>query len=179
VGLFYAVFAAGNFLGPVLLGKLFDTVGRKPMIAGTYLISGVMLIGVALMIGACNPNSCENQFSDWTLTLALGATFFFASAGASSAYLTVSEIFPMEVRALAIAFFYAVGTAIGGITGPQVFERLGQDSTDGLQLAYLIGAGVMIAGGIVELILGVRAEGRQLEDIAKPITAEEADAEEE
>ncbi|HEY8467245.1 MAG TPA: MFS transporter [Solirubrobacterales bacterium] len=178
VGLFYAVFAAGNFLGPVVLGKLFDTVGRKPMIAGTYLISGVMLIGVALMIGACDPSSCEGQWSDWTLTLALGATFFFASAGASSAYLTVSEIFPMEVRALAIAFFYAVGTAIGGITGPQVFERLGQDSTGGLQTAYLIGAAVMIAGGIVELILGVRAEQRQLEDIAKPITAEEAEGEE-
>jgi MFS family permease len=177
VGLFYAVFAAGNFLGPLLLGRLFDTVGRKPMIAGTYLVSAVMLVGVALMIGACDPKSCESQFSDWTLTLALAATFFFASAGASAAYLTVSEIFPMEVRALAIAFFYAIGTAIGGITGPQVFEKLGAEGTSELQLAYLIGAAVMAVGGIVELFLGVRAEQEQLEDIAKPISVEEAERE--
>ena len=178
VGLFYAVFAAGNFLGPLLLGRLFDTVGRKPMIAGTYLLSAIMLVGVAFLIGSCDPKSCESQFSDWTLTLALAATFFFASAGASAAYLTVSEIFPMEVRALAIAFFYAIGTAIGGITGPQVFEKLGSEGTSELQIAYLIGAGVMAIGGIVELFLGVRAEQEQLEDIAKPISVEEAEREE-
>jgi MFS family permease len=178
VGLFYAVFAAGNFLGPLLLGRLFDTVGRKPMIAGTYLLSAIMLVGVAVLIGGCDPTNCEGQFSDWTLTLALAATFFFASAGASAAYLTVSEIFPMEVRALAIAFFYAIGTAIGGITGPQVFEKLGSEGTSELQLAYLIGAGVMAIGGVVELFLGVRAEQEQLEDIAKPISVEEAEREE-
>ncbi len=178
VGLFYAVFAAGNFLGPLLLGRLFDTVGRKPMIAGTYLLSAIMLVGVSILIGACDPKSCESQFSDWTLTLALAATFFFASAGASAAYLTVSEIFPMEVRALAIAFFYAIGTAIGGITGPQVFEKLGSEGTSELQIAYLIGAGVMAIGGIVELFLGVRAEQEQLEDIAKPISVEDAEREE-
>src|SRR4051794_8080253 len=175
VGLFYAVFAAGNFMGPLILGRLFDTVGRKPMIAGTYLLSAAMLVGVALLFGSCDPKSCEGQFSDWTLTLALAATFFFASAGASSAYLTVSEVFPMEMRALAIAFFYAIGTAIGGITGPQVFQKLGESNTSGVVTAYLIGAAVMAVGGIVELFLGVRAEQRRLEDIAKPITAEEAE----
>ncbi len=177
VGLFYAVFAAGNFLGPLVLGRLFDTVGRKPMIAGTYLISAVMLVGVAVLFSGCEQKTCEGQFSDWGVTLALAATFFFASAGASAAYLTVSEVFPMEIRALAIAFFYAVGTAIGGITGPQVFERLGSTDTSGVVTAYIIGAAVMAIGGIVEIFLGVRAEQRQLEDIAKPITAEEAERE--
>ena len=169
VGLFYAVFAAGNFLGPLLLGRLFDTVGRRPMIAGTYLISAVMLVGVGLGFNG-------ETFSDWGLTLALAATFFFASAGASAAYLTVSEIFPMEIRALAIAFFYAIGTAIGGITGPLVFQKLGESGDVGqVMIAYFIGAAVMAVGGIVELILGVRAEQQPLENIAKPITAEEAE----
>jgi MFS family permease len=177
VGLFYAVFAAGNFMGPLLLGRLFDTVGRKPMIAGTYLLSALMLGGVAVLFGGCAPTSCQGQFSSWELTLALAGTFFFASAGASSAYLTVSEVFPMEIRALAIAFFYAIGTAIGGITGPQVFEHLGSADTNGVVTAYIIGAAVMAVGGIVELFLGVRAEQRKLEDIAKPITAEEAERE--
>jgi MFS family permease len=177
VGLFYAVFAAGNFMGPLLLGRLFDTVGRRPMIAGTYLLSALMLGGVAVLFGGCAPTSCQGQFTDWELTLALAGTFFFASAGASSAYLTVSEVFPMEIRALAIAFFYAIGTAIGGITGPQVFEHLGSANTSGVVTAYLIGAAVMAVGGIVELLLGVRAEQRRLEDIAKPITAEEVERE--
>jgi MFS family permease len=172
VGLFYAVFAAGNFLGPLLLGRLFDTVGRRPMIAGTYLISAAMLVVVGVLFNG-------EQFSDWGLTLALGATFFFASAGASSAYLTVSEIFPMEIRALAIAFFYAIGTAIGGITGPLVFEKLGESGdVSQVMVAYLIGAAVMAVGGIAELFLGVRAEQKPLENIAKPITAREAEEEE-
>ncbi|MFL5870229.1 MAG: MFS transporter [Solirubrobacterales bacterium] len=169
VGIFYAVFAAGNFLGPLLLGRLFDTVGRRPMIAGTYLVSAVMLVGVAVLFNG-------NTFSDWGLTLALAATFFFASAGASSAYLTVSEIFPMEIRALAIAFFYAIGTAIGGITGPLVFQKLGESGDVGqVMIAYLIGAAVMAVGGIAELFLGIRAERQPLENIAKPITAREAE----
>jgi MFS family permease len=169
VGLFYAVWAAGNFLGPLVLGRLFDTVGRRPMISGCYLLSGAMLAAIGLGFNG-------EVFSDWGLTLALGATFFFASAGASSAYLTVSEIFPMEIRALAIAFFYAIGTAIGGITGPLVFEKLGESGDVGqVMIAYLIGAVVMVAGGIVELALGVRAEQRSLEDIAKPLTAREAE----
>ncbi len=169
VGLFYAVFAAGNFLGPLLLGRLFDTVGRRPMIAGTYLISAAMLVVVGVGFNG-------EVFSDWGLTLALAATFFFASAGASSAYLTVSEVFPMEIRALAIAFFYAIGTAIGGITGPLVFQKLGESGDVGqVMIAYFIGAAVMAVGGIVEIFLGVRAEGKPLENIAKPITAREAE----
>jgi MFS family permease len=165
VGLFYAVFAAGNFLGPLVLGRLFDTVGRRPMISGTYLVSAAMLVGVAILFG-------NEAFSDWGLTLALTATFFVASAGASSAYLTVSEIFPLEMRALAIAFFYAVGTAIGGITGPQVFEKLASTGDAGqASIAYFIGAAVMAVGGIAELLLGLRAEQTRLEEIAKPLTA--------
>jgi MFS family permease len=169
VGLFYAVFAAGNFLGPLLLGRLFDTVGRRPMIAGTYLVSAALLVVVGVLFNG-------ESFSDWGLTLALAATFFFASAGASSAYLTVSEVFPMEIRALAIAFFYAIGTAIGGITGPLVFQKLGESGdVSQVMIAYFIGAAVMAVGGIAELFLGVRAEQQPLENIAKPITAREAE----
>jgi MFS family permease len=173
VGLFYAVWAAGNFMGPLVLGRLFDTVGRRPMIAGCYLVSAVMLAAIGIGFNG-------EIFSDWGLTFALAATFFFASAGASSAYLTVSEIFPMEMRALAIAFFYAVGTAIGGITGPLVFQRLGESGDPGqVMIAYLIGAVVMAWGGVAELLFGVRAEQRQLEDIAQPLTAKEAEEREE
>ena len=169
VGLFYAVWAAGNFLGPLLLGRLFDTVGRRPMIAGTYLLSAVLLAVIGILFNG-------DYFSDWGLTFALAGTFFFASAGASSAYLTVSEVFPMEIRALAIAFFYAIGTAIGGIAGPLVFQKLGESGDPGqVMIAYLIGAAVMAVGGIVELILGVRAEQRPLEQIATPLTAQEAE----
>jgi len=176
VGLFYAVFAAGNFLGPLLLGRLFDTIGRKPMIAGTYLVSAALLVVVAVIF---NSGTFEDPaFSDWSLTIALGVVFFFASAGASSAYLTVSEIFPMEMRALAIAFFYAVGTAIGGITGPLVFEKLAStEDPSQVALGYLIGAAVMAFGGLAEIFLGVRAEKQSLEDIATPLSAEEGDAE--
>ena len=110
-------FAVGNFLGPLLLGRFFDTVGRRPMIAGTYILSGVLLAILAFLFKA-------HTFGAWGLTAAWCVIFFFASAGASSAYLTVSEIFPMETRALAIALFYAIGTAIGGITGPLLFAKL-------------------------------------------------------
>jgi len=109
--------------------------------------------------------------------------FFFASAGASAAYLTASEVFPMETRALCIAFFYAVGTAAGGIAGPLLFGKLIQLAVDGgegieaIALGYYIGAALMIAGGIVAAFLGVKAEGRSLESIARPLTAEDADAE--
>jgi MFS family permease len=172
VGIFYAVFAAGNFLGPLLLGRLFDTVGRRPMITATYLISAAMLVVIAILFNG-------EQFSDWGLIAALSVTFFFASAGASSAYLTVSEIFPLEVRALAIAFFYAIGTAIGGIAGPLVFERLASTGDPSqVMIGYLVGAAVMAFGGIMELLLWVPAEQKQLEDIAKPLTAEEAEREE-
>ncbi|HET6448857.1 MAG TPA: MFS transporter [Conexibacter sp.] len=162
----FAVFAIGNFLGPLTLGRLFDTVGRKPMISFCYLGSAAMLaltailfVGDALTIG-------------WFMLL-IGVTFFIASAGASSAYLTVSEIFPMETRALAIAFFYASGTAVGGITGPLLFGHL-IDSGSQSQVAFgfWLGAGVMAIGGIAELAFGVRAEQKPLEQIARPLTAQ-------
>ncbi|MCW2995527.1 MAG: transporter [Conexibacter sp.] len=166
-GYYYAIIAAGNFIGPLLLGRLFDTIGRKPMIAGTYILSGVLLLGTALLFqrGALNATTTTVC---WTVVL------FFASTGASAAYLTVSEVFPMETRAMAIAFFYAIGTAIGGITGPQLFSRLIASGDDGqVALAFAIGAVLMIAGGIVALFFGVAAERRSLESIAKPLTAQD------
>ncbi len=171
VPLYIALFAVSNFLGPVLLGRLFDTIGRKPMIAGTYLGSAAVLVVLTIL------------FVDGTLGLGgfmalLLLTFFLASAGASSAYLTVSEIFPMETRALAIAFFYAIGTAVGGITGPYIFGKMietGKESQ--VAIAFFIGAGVMALGGIIELLFGVKAEQKELEGIAKPLSAEDAEAE--
>jgi MFS family permease len=164
-GYYFAVIAVGNLAGPLVLGRLFDTVGRKPMIAGTYLVSGVLLLGTALLFdqGALNAT---------TMTLCWVIVLFFASAGASAAYLTVSEVFPLETRALAIAFFYAIGTAAGGITGPLLFSALvSTGKVPDTVLAFCIGAVLMIAGGITELILGVKAERRSLEDIARPLTA--------
>jgi MFS family permease len=171
---FYIVlFAISNFLGPLLLGRLFDTVGRKPMIAGTYIGSAVILAVLTfLFVG--------DTLGTWGFMALLLATFFLASAGASAAYLTVSEIFPMETRALAIAFFYAIGTAVGGITGPYLFGKMiesGEKSQ--VAIAFYIGAAIMAIGGIVELFLGVRAEQESLEDIAKPLTAEDAEEEDE
>jgi MFS family permease len=168
---FILIFAAGNFMGPFLLGRLFDTVGRKPMIAGTYLIAAgsTALLGVLLL---------GDSLTKWSFIAMVGLTFFFASAGASSAYLTVSEIFPMETRALAIAFFYAVGTAAGGITGPLLFGHFiesGETST--VAIGFFIGAAVMALGGIAEIVFGVRAESVALEDIATPLTAEDETAE--
>jgi MFS family permease len=163
----FAIFAIGNFLGPLTLGRLFDTVGRKPMISFCYLGSAAMLVLTAIL------------FAGGTLTigwfmLLIGVTFFIASAGASSAYLTVSEIFPMETRALAIAFFYAVGTAVGGITGPLLFGHLiDSGSTSQVAFGFYLGAAVMAIGGIAELAFGVRAEQRALEEIARPLTAQE------
>jgi MFS family permease len=168
-GYYYAVIALGNFVGPLLLGRLFDTVGRKPMIAGTYILSGALLLITAALFARGALNATTTTIC-WTVVL------FFASTGASSAYLTVSEVFPMETRAMAIAFFYAIGTAIGGITGPQLFSRLIASGDDGqVALAFAIGAVLMIAGGIVALVYGVAAERQSLENIAKPLTAEDAE----
>ncbi len=165
---FLAVFAAGNFAGALLLSPLFDTVGRKPMIAGTYLLSGALLIVTGLLFHA-------HDLSDVSFTACVCVVFFFASAGASSAYLTVSEVFPLETRALCIAVFYAVGTGIGGVIGPQVFNRLIEsESYDQVLLAFVIGAVVMIIGGVAEVVLGVPAEGESLESIAKPLTVADA-----
>ena len=171
VPVFLIVFAAGNFLGPLLLGRLFDTVGRKPMIAGTYLGSAaVAAIMAVLFTGHALGGSA------WSFQAFIFATFFLASAGASAAYLTVSEIFPMETRALAIAFFYAVGTGIGGIIGPLLFGNLIASGNRGeVAVAFFVGAAVMAVGGIVELFFGVKAEQVPLENIAKPLTAEDAE----
>ncbi|GGO85231.1 MFS transporter [Wenjunlia tyrosinilytica] len=167
-GYYFVVIAFGNFLGPLLLGKLFDTVGRKPMIAGTYIVSGVLLFVTAWMFN----NGWLNAF---TMTACWCVVLFFASAGASSAYLTVSEIFPMETRAMAIAFFYAIGTAAGGITGPMLFADLTSSGVVGdTVLAFCIGAALMVAAGLVAAFFAVAAEGRSLENIAKPLSAQAA-----
>ena len=170
VGFYIFAFAIGNFLGPLLLGRFFDSVGRKPMIAGTYIVSGVLLAVTAFLFNAGTLNAT-------TQTAAWCVIFFFASAGASAADLTVSEIFPMETRAMAISFFYAVGTAIGGITGPLLFGRLIEAGGEtNVMYGYLLGAALMIAAGVVEIFLGVEAAQKQSEDIAKPPTAEDAEA---
>jgi MFS family permease len=172
VGYYIIPFAIGNFLGPLVLGRLFDSVGRKPMIAGTYIVSGVLLIVTAFLFKA-GTWTAETQTAAWCVI------FFFASAGASSAYLTVSEIFPMETRALAIAFFYAVGTAAGGITGPLLFGKLVATEDAGQVFwGYVLGAVLMIIAGVVQATIGVEAARKDLEEIATPLSAEAAEAEE-
>jgi MFS family permease len=168
-GYYFAVIAVGNLLGPLLLGRLFDVIGRKPMIAGTYLLSGGLLLLTAFLFD-------QGLLSAVTMTACWCAVLFFASAGASSAYLTVSEVFPMETRALAIAFFYAIGTAAGGIAGPLLFSSLvSSGKPSQTALAFTIGAVLMIAAGLVETFLGVKAERKSLEDIAQPLTAADAE----
>ena len=163
-GYYFAVIAFCNFLGPLLLGRFFDTVGRKPMIAGTYVLSGLLLFGTAWLFGA-GVLTAVTMTGCWCLVL------FVASAGAGSAYLTVSEIFPMETRAMAIAFFYAVGTAAGGITGPLVFADLTAGGVVGeTVLAFCVGAALMTAAGLVALFFAVAAERKSLEDIATPLS---------
>ncbi len=167
-GFFLLPLAAGNFLGPVLLGKFFDTVGRRVMIAGTYLVSGVLLAGTGYLF-------VEGVFSAATQTLAWSAIFFFASAAASAAYLTASEIFPLEMRALAIAVFYALGTAASGIVAPWFFgDLIGMGSRWYIFYGYLAASGLMLVASGVAVVFGIDAEGRSLEDIAAPLSAEEA-----
>jgi MFS family permease len=162
------VFAVGNLLGPLTLGRLFDTVGRKPMISGTYLLSAILLAITAILFAG-------HHLTATTMIVALAVAFFFASAGVSAAYLTVSEVFPMETRALCISVFYAVGTGIGGIIGPLLFSSMiSSGKYSHVELAFMIGAAVMAIGGIAELFLGVKAEGQSLENIAKPLTAQDA-----
>ena len=162
---FLIAFAVGNLVGPFTLGRLFDTVGRKKMIAGTYLISGVLLAITAQLFEA-------GDLTALTQTLAWCVIFFFASSGASAAYLTVSEIFPLEVRAQAIAVFFAIAQGFGAL-GPVLYGHLIGDGHDPHKLfvGYLIGAGVMVLGGLCEIVLGVSAEGQGLESIAKPLSA--------
>jgi MFS family permease len=162
---YFMFFAAGNLLGPLLLGHLFDTIGRKRMIAGTYALSGLLLAVSAVLFK-------EGDLSAITQTLCWCVIFFFASAGASAAYLTVSEIFPVEVRAKAIAVFFAIAQCFGAF-GPWFYGQLIGNGTDHFKLfvGYLIGAGVMVVGAVVETVLGIDAEGRSLEDLASPLGA--------
>jgi MFS family permease len=163
VGWYILPFAAGNFLGPLLLGRLFDTLGRRLMITLTYAISGVLLAlsGYLFAIGVL---SAESQTVAWMVI------FFFASPAASSAYLTVSETFPLEVRALAIALFYAVGTGAGGVAGPALLGALiDTGSRSSVFLGYLLGAGLMIAAAAVAWRYCIAAERRTLESVARPL----------
>ena len=156
IGWYILPFALGNFAGPLLLGPLFDSIGRKPMIAATYAISGVLLAIVGYLFR-------QEMLGAAALTICWTGIFFFASAAASSAYLTVSETFPLELRALAIAFFYAVGTAAGGALAPSLFAWLiGTGSRGNVFIGYLIGAALMIGAAVVELAIGVKAERRSL-----------------
>jgi MFS family permease len=163
VGWYILPFAAGNFLGPLLLGRLFDTLGRRAMITLTYGVSGVLLAlsGYLFSIGV---------LSAQTQTMAWMVIFFFASPAASAAYLTVSETFPLEVRALAIALFYAVGTGIGGVAGPALFGALiDTGSRERVFAGYLLGAGLMIAAAAVAWCYAIAAERRTLESVTRPL----------
>ena len=164
VGWYIFPFALGNFLGPLLLGHLFDTVGRRRMIAATYIISGALLTGTAWLFytGALDARA---QTALWCVI------FFFASAAASAAYLTVGEIFPLEIRANAIALFYAGGTALGGVAGPWLFGTLIEDGQRiDLFWAYLLSASLMIGAGLTAFFLCIDAERRPLEEVARPLS---------
>jgi MFS family permease len=165
IGWYVLPFAIGNFFGPLLLGPLFDRIGRKPMIASTYAISGVLLAIVGYLFREAAVDARE-------LTLCWSGIFFFASAAASAAYLTVSESFPIEARALAIAFFYAVGTALGGAVAPWLFGMLiGSGDRGAVFNGYLFGAALMIAAALTELAIGIKAERQPLESVARPLSA--------
>jgi len=163
VGWYILPFAAGNVLGPLLLGRLFDTIGRRPMIAFTYLMSGLLLALTGWLFA-------NEMLSVREQTLAWSVIFFFASAAASAAYLTASETFPLEIRALAIAVFYAVGTGVGGVAGPMLFGALiDTGSRTSLFGGYLLGAVLMIAAAAVMWRWGVAAERKPLEQVARPL----------
>jgi MFS family permease len=167
VGWYLLPFAAGNFLGPLLLGRLFDTLGRRTMIAFTYGISGVLLAisGYLFAIGV---------LSAQTQTIAWMVIFFFASPAASAAYLTVSETFPLEVRALAIALFYAIGTGIGGVAGPALLGALiDTGSRNSVFAGYLLGSGLMVAAAAIAWRYCIAAERQPLESIARPLAVVE------
>jgi MFS family permease len=167
VGWYILPFAAGNFLGPLVLGRLFDTLGRRPMIALTYGISGILLAvsGYLFEIGALSAK---------TQTIAWMVIFFCASPAASAAYLTVSETFPLEVRALAIALFYAIGTGVGGVAGPILFGALiDTGSRSSLFMGYLLGAVLMLVAAAVGWRYAVPAERRSLESVAQPLASVE------
>ena len=164
VGYYIFPFAIGNLLGPLLLGRFFDSVGRRPMIAGTYALSGVLLLGTGVLFA-------RGVLDATTITVCWCVIFFFASAGASAAYLTVSEIFPLEIRAMAIAIVYSVGTLVGGAVGPLLFGALiATKSPASIFYGYTIGALAMLAGAAIEWTLGIEAANRKLEDVAAPLS---------
>ena len=165
VGTYLLPFALGNVLGPLLIGHLFDTVGRKPMIVITYALSGVLLAMTGWLFR-------EGMLTAQTQTLAWTVIFFVASAAASSAYLTVSEVFPLEIRALAIAIFYSIGTFAGGVFAPLIFGALiGTGSRDAVFGGYIFGAALMLIAAAVESWIGVKAERQSLESIAMPLSS--------
>lgn len=165
IGWFILPFAAGNFLGPLVLGRLFDTLGRRPMIAATYAASGLLLAGTGYLFA-------QDLVTAAQLTLCWSVVFFFASAAASSAYLTVSETFPLEMRALAIAVFYAIGTGAGGIAGPWLFGILiDTGSRASVFAGYLLGAVLMLAAALIAALYAVKAERRSLEAVTRPLNA--------
>ncbi len=166
VGMYLVPLALGNFLGPLLLGRFFDTIGRKPMITLTYGIAGIllMLTGYLFWVGSL---TLATQMLLWSLM------FFFASAGASAAYLTVSEIFPMEIRAMAIAFFFVVAQG-AGVVAPWLYGLLIETSATSVFYGYLVGGGMMLVGAAIELCFGINAEGRSLEQLATPLSARSA-----
>ena len=165
IGWFILPFALGNFLGPVLIGRLVDTWGRRPMIAATYALSGILLAGTGYLFQ-------QDLLTATQLTLCWSVVFFFASAAASAAYLTVSETFPVEMRALAIALFYAIGTGAGGIAGPWLFGILiDTGSRTSVFGGYLLGAALMLAAAIIAARFAIRAERKPLEAVARPLNA--------
>jgi MFS family permease len=165
VGWYILPFAVGNFMGPVVLGRLFDTLGRRFMIASTYALSGVLLLGCGALFAA-------DLLSATAQTIAWMVIFFFASPAASAAYLTVSETFPLEIRALAIAVFYAIGTGLGGVAAPILFGALIESGSRGSVFAgYALGAGLMIGAAIIAALFAVRAERKPLEEVATPLSA--------
>jgi MFS family permease len=165
VGGYLLPFALGNVLGPLLLGHLFDTIGRKPMITLTYGLAGILLAVTGCLFHA-------GLLTAQTQTLAWTIIFFVASAAASSAYLTVSEIFPLEIRGMAIAIFFAVGTLVGGVGAPLLFGWIiGTGSSTALFTGYLVAAALMIFAAATEAWIGVAAERRSLEHIAAPLSS--------
>jgi MFS family permease len=161
---YFFAFAAGNLLGPLTLGHLFDTIGRKKMIAGTYITAGVLLVITAVLFK-------NGDLTATTQTICWAVVFFFASAGASAGYLTASEVFPLEVRAQSIAVFFAIAQCFGAFGTHWYGHLIGDGSNrNSLFVGYLVGAGAMILGGVVAIFFGVAAEGKALEDVAKPLS---------
>ena len=173
VGVYLLPFAIGNFLGPLLLGRFFDTVGRKPMIMGTYAASAVLLVLSGWMFS-------RGMLTPTTQTLIWAVIFFFASAAASSAYLTVSEVFPLELRGLAIALFFSTGTLLGGTAAPWLFGRLiEQQARVYVFYGDLFAAAILLATVVVVAFFGVKAEGASLESVAAPLSLAGKDADQE